>query len=212
MLEPWWQESCLPSVTFENLDSSDTGTSVASALGELETLVHGATQTVCRILYRSADEIPSVPDIQLVLDPSDAPGAVSGTTVRLGTQYLAGFGANDAIEREATGMLLFFVSHLYQHSVDQTPSWLVSGKADYIRLAAGYIDPSGRSAGGSWTDGFRTSAFFLEYVEENHPDFVYAINAKMTPDDATYSDEFFFELTGTDLPTLWNDYQTTLTP
>jgi hypothetical protein len=145
--------------------------------------------------------------IHLVLDPSASAGAVSSSTIRLETTYLGSFGSSAAIQEEARGMLHFFVAHLYQRGVDQTPSWLVSGKADFVRLSAGLLAGSSPAPGGTWTDGFRTTAFFLAHIEESHPDFVYSLNLKMAAEGAVHDDAWFEELTGTNLSALWDAYQ-----
>jgi hypothetical protein len=72
------------------------------------------------------------------------------------------------------------------------------------------LDKADRSVGGTWTDGFRRTAFFLDWLTEGDPEFVYELNQRMDPGGSGYSDEIFFELSGSELSVLWDDYQTAI--
>jgi hypothetical protein len=207
----WWEATCAPTVTFENQDSSADGAAIEAALGDPGALVQSGAQDVCRILYKSAAEVPTVDSVHLLLQATPDAGAIGGSQVRLSTTHLTNIqNEGGSATGEAAGMMRFFLSHMYMHSVDQTPGWLVSGKADFVRHSAGYLDLSDRPSGGTWTDGFRTTAFFLAYLDDLHVDFVYTLNQRMAPGEPPYSDDLFQDLTGTPLPTLWDEYQATL--
>lgn len=209
--ESWWEAACEPAVTFENQDTSADGMAIEAALGDPVVLVQDGARDACRILYRSAAEVPTVASVHLLLEASADAGAIGGDQIRLSTTHLTNIESDGgSAAGEAAGMMRFFLSHLYMHSADQTPGWLVSGKADFVRHAAGYLDLSDRPTGGTWTDGFRTTAFFLDYLDELHPDFVYTLNQRSAPGEPPYSDDLFQDLTGTPLPTLWDEYQATL--
>lgn len=204
-----WQEStCKPSVSFENLDTSETGTRAASYLPAPSQAIVEAAPLVCELLYQSADEVPRVPTLQLVFESMETPALIEGTTIRISTTHLTTIEdeGNDASE-EVIGLLYFFLSHAYLEPAEQTPSWLVSGLADYVRLKAGFIDPETQAAGGAATDGFRTTAFFLSWLNDSRAHFVLDLNARLASNQAPYSDAIFTDLTTQSLDELWAEYQ-----
>lgn len=210
-VDEFWLSACRPEVTFENLDTSESGMAVEAALGDPTEFVHAAAANVCRHLYREESEVPDVPLVVLKLEPSDGPGSIGGNEVTLGSTHLAGFDeASGALYEEAFGMSHFLLAHMYQHVPDGAPGWIISGKADFVRLRSGLVDPSDRSPGGGWTDGFQTTAFFLDWLTSSDADFVYELNQRMDPGGPGYTDEIFLDLTGTELPLLWDEYQTAI--
>ena len=62
--------------------------------------------------------------------------------------------------------------------------------------------------GGNYDDSSKTAARLLEYLTLQDPNIVYLVNQRLETDP--WSDEVFVELTGSDLPTLWANYQATL--
>lgn len=209
--DEFWLTACRPEVTFENLDTSESGMAVEAALGDPTEFMHVATANVCRHLYRAASEVPDVPHVALTLAPSNGPGSIGGDEVTLGSLHLSDFDEpSGKLYEEALGMSHFLLAHLYQHVPDGTPGWVISGKSDFVRLRSGLLDPTDRTSGGSWTDGFRRTAFFFDWLADRDPDFVYNLNQRMAPLGSGYTDELFFDLTGTELSVLWDDYQTAI--
>ena len=62
--------------------------------------------------------------------------------------------------------------------------------------------------GGNYDDSSKSAARLFEYLTSQDPDFVYRLNQRL--ETGPWSDEVFVELTGSDLATLWADYQATL--
>src|SRR5258706_16275481 len=83
---------------------------------------------------------------------------------------------------EIKGVLLLSVTNVCQHDAGgSAPMWLITGVADYTRIAAGFVDPSQRAAGGGYADGYQTTAFFFDWLNQQHPDFVYQMNRALAP-------------------------------
>lgn len=205
---PTLDESCSPAVEFTNLDLSEQGAQIESLLSSPGLLLHQAALNVCHYFYRVASEVPVVENFELTLDDFEGVGGIAGTQIRLSTRYLTEVSAAqgaEAANREARGVLHYLVAHAYQHREGSPPDWLVSGKADAARLAAGLLPADDAPLGGHWTDGSRTTAYFLAWLDVD--DSAYHLNQHSAPGSPPYDDEIFLDLTGKDLATLWEEYQ-----
>lgn len=206
----WYVSSCSPAITFENLDESEMGSQAELLIGDPHLLIQTAAQSVCLALYRAAEEVPTLERIHFVIESFDGVGDIGGEKLRLSSKHLTTFNEQSGSGRnEALGISTYLLAHLYQQVLPETPYWVVSGKADTTRLYSGLLDRNGAAAGGHFSDGSRTSAYFFAWIESKHPDFLYDLNQRMKPEAASgnYSDALFQEITGTDLSTLWDDYQ-----
>src|SRR5262249_7286397 len=97
-------------------------------------------------------------------------------------------------------------THVYQYG--DGPGWLIEGMADFVRFRAGLIPLSNRGKGGHYDDAYQTTAFFLAWIDDAHPDFGYQMNQSMTDDDKKgWTLDVFKQLAGKDVDTLWSDYQ-----
>ena len=113
---------------------------------------------------------------------------------------------------EIAGVLHFTTSLVYQNNLDNTaPGWVVTGIADFVRLRAGYIDPAERSKGGAYDGPYsQTTAFFFDYLATRNPDIVYLLNQRLLPEAGAWSDDAFVTFMGSDLDTLWEEYQASI--
>lgn len=208
----WYVSRCSPTIRFENLDTSDVGSQAELLIDDPTLLIQTAAQSVCLALYRAAEEVPKLESIHFVIESFDGVGDIAGEKLRLSSKHLTSFDEQSGNGRaEALGISIYLLAHLYQQILPETPYWVISGKADATRLHAGLLDQNGAARGGHFSDGSRTSAYFFAWIESTHPDFLYHLNQRMKPEPASgsYSDALFQEITGTDLPTLWSDYQAT---
>jgi hypothetical protein len=209
---PWVAETCTPTLTFENRDSTSQGQLFADAVPDPSALVWGATHDVCRLLFRRASEVKVIPELTLIVEDYSGIAGVSGTTLHLSTSYLQK--QSDAgvdLQQEIEGILRFTTSLVYQHDGSETaPGWLMRGIADFVRLESGFLDRDGASKGGNYDDGSQTTAYFLDYLATRRTDIVYQINLRLAPGEPAYSDDIFVALMGSDLATLWAEYQATL--
>jgi hypothetical protein len=211
-MEPWVAERCTPTLTFENRDTSSQGQLFNDAVPDPSELVWAAAHDACRLLYRSGSEVKDVSDITLIVEDYPGIAGTSGTTLRLSTSYLQSqYDSGIDLQREIAGILHFTTSLIYQHDGgDTTPGWLMTGIADFVRLESGLIERSERAPGGNYDSSSQSTAFFLDYLTMLNSDLVYQLNLRFAPGEAPYDDSVFVSLMGSDLDTLWAQYQATL--
>ncbi|HSU65904.1 MAG TPA: basic secretory protein-like protein [Tepidisphaeraceae bacterium] len=114
---------------------------------------------------------------------------------------------------EATGAAVHELVHVVQqyHS-GRNPGWLVEGVADYVRWFK--YEPASRRPRpdpnrAKYTDSYRTTAAFLNYVTETHDkDIVKELNTAMR--QGKYDDALWKSRTGKTVAELWDEYVATL--
>jgi hypothetical protein len=109
------------------------------------------------------------------------------------------------------------VVHELAHVVQQyhgrgNPGWLVEGVADYLRwfkYEPVTKRPRPNPARARYTDSYRTTAAFLEYVATHHDhEIVVRMNAAMR--EGRYVTELWSEYTGATVEELWAEYMESL--
>ena len=82
--------------------------------------------------------------------------------------------------------------------------------SDWVRLHAGLAPPHWREGrGGSWDDGYDSTAYFLDWVDKEFGrGTVRALN--LTLRERTYEDNLFKEHTGRKVSKLWKLYRESL--
>jgi hypothetical protein len=119
---------------------------------------------------------------------------------------------------EAPGAVVHELVHVVQQyhggrGRAQNPGWLVEGIADYFRWFKYEPKPTGTRPRNldtaSYTDSYRTTAGFLNYVVEKHDkQLVMKLNAAMR--EGKYSSGLWKEYTGKTADELWKEYVATL--
>lgn len=133
----------------------------------------------------------------------------SGTRIECAGKWF-----KENLEGEAVGAVVHELVHVVQqYGGRRNPGWLVEGVADYIRWFK-YEPVSQRPrpnpARAKYTDSYRVTGAFLEYVCAEHDhEFVVKINAAMR--EGRYSPELWKEYTGKSVDELWAAYMATLT-
>ena len=109
------------------------------------------------------------------------------------------------------------IVHEMVHVVQQyrhrgNPGWLLEGVADYIRFFKYEPEskrPHPNPARAKYTDSYRTTAAFLEYVAATHEhEIVVRLNEAMR--EGRYRPELWKEYTGQTTDELWDEYVATL--
>lgn len=111
------------------------------------------------------------------------------------------------IKTEFTGILFHEMTHVWQwFGNSSTPTGLIEGIADYVRLKAGYVPKHWvrPGEGDRWDRGYDVTAFFLDYCNCLRNGFVAQLNQKMKNG---YSDCYFVELLGKTPQELFSDYK-----
>jgi hypothetical protein len=125
-------------------------------------------------------------------------------------------------QNEAVGALIHEEVHVVQQyghvrGGHRDPGWLTEGIADYIRwwkfepasvrTPVRPIKRDGQPA--SYTDSYRTTAAFLEYVAKNH-DHEIVVKLNAAGRDNTYSPDLWKKYTGRSIDELWAEFAATL--
>ncbi len=222
VLEFDWSDYVPPEITYENKYSSFS--EFTDRFPNIEDTAKAIAYGVCRKLYRKWDESLKLEEIKFILD--DDPNTIgwkSGKppkiTICIGGPYLQNYMDNDVekMADEVKGIMWHEYTHGYQY--DDSPNsggeigGVVEGIADAVRYFAGYIPISMRRPGGSWTYAYKTSAFFIAWIQEEYnggdPEFLYKFNQQLANDDGK---EFSWqtaiqEILGEDVSDVWDKYQ-----
>jgi hypothetical protein len=222
VLEFDWSDFLEPDIIFQNKYTSFS--EFTQRFPSIEDTAKAIAYGVCRKLYRKWSESLKLEQITFILD--DDPNTIgwkSGhppkITICVGGPYLQNYMGND-IEKmadEVKGIMWHEYTHGYQY--DDLPNTggeipaVVEGIADAVRYFAGYIPISMRRPGGSWTYAYKTSAFFIAWIQEEYnggdPEFLYKFNQQLALDDGK---EFAWqtaiqEILGEDVSAVWDKYQ-----
>jgi hypothetical protein len=220
--DPALDAKCTPTFTLQLEDTGANAHFFTDAVPDPEPFVQEVGRSVCRILYRHADEVRDANHITLIIrDDPDYPGWKAGDvgdiTVMISTHFLAIVaGQGRSVLDEITGVLLHEMTHMYQND-DQAAGEgtyarlgnVVEGVADFVRIRAGHT-PSGATPAktGEWDDvGYTKPAFFLLWIDGRHPDFLYRLNLSMAAGDGVaWSPDAFATITGESVAALWSEY------
>ncbi len=107
------------------------------------------------------------------------------------------------------GMLAHELTHVVQAYPNGEPGWFTEGFADYTRLLYGPKEqpnwslPEKLTAEQSYTDSYRTTARFFQWLDEKHPGVLDQLHRKMQR--VEFKVEDFTELTGKFVDELWKE-------
>ena len=137
----------------------------------------------------------------------DKPGVAdtSGTRVRCAANWF-----EHNLRGEAKGAVVHEMVHVVQQYHGGNPGWLVEGIADYYRWFK-YEPPAVRPhpdlSRAKYTDSYRTTAAFLNYVSDEHDKgLVPKLNAAMR--QGKYDAALWKQFTGKTVEELWDEYVT----
>ncbi|KAM0012814.1 hypothetical protein Hdeb2414_s0047g00747871 [Helianthus debilis subsp. tardiflorus] len=156
---------------------------------------------------RNKAERANVTLVHLSIDDMDGVAYCEDDEIHVSTNYIAGYEGD--LLKEFSGVIYHEMTHVWQWSGNgSTPSGLIEGIADFVRLKAGYI-PSHwvkPGQGDKWDQGYDVTARFLDYCEglDSGFGFVAELNKKMR---YAYSVDYFVDLLGKTVDQLWSDYK-----
>ncbi|AJS58459.1 basic secretory protein-like protein [Paenibacillus sp. IHBB 10380] len=206
-----------PVIEVQNLDSAGYGSLFDQALPNAEEDILVIIRKVNEMLYNNSTESSSVKKILVTID--DVPGVawISGDselkTLGISSQYLGSFVASPtkSMREEIIGILYHELGHAYQYSgLD------VEAIADSLRYVVGYHDRYTATKGGTWQNN--GTANFIRWIEDTKKrGFIRELNATLMPYGLVdpnqvqlWKESQFQLITGTDVNTLWTQYQATL--
>jgi hypothetical protein len=83
------------------------------------------------------------------------------------------------------------------------------GVADHVLFTT--MERRVGTPGGSWMDGYDVAAYFLRWIERQHPEFVYRLN-KSAAGNRNWTPDLFRSVTGKPIDALWEDYLRAASP
>jgi len=213
------EKACTPEVELKLTDTDTTRQRLFLDVSgdDPEAFMQEIGRGVCRILYRKPEEVRDATKLTLIIEHAVGDVAWKGgdgaqIEVGISTDHLSNVkNQGRQVAMEIKGILYHEMTHMYQHDdSDQggVDGGLIEGIADSVRIRAGFT-PNGAQPdkGGNWDDGYTTTAFFLNWVEDHYPDFVYKLNLTMDERDGKkWTPEAFKTITGKTVEQLWADY------
>lgn len=214
-----------PSVDFRN-DLSPGGQKFNQLVPDVNSYIQIIAENVQKTIYHNASEVPAFSTLELHIErwENDKNGVAwkagdpPRITVNVNAYHLeriAAAGGN--VAEEVRGILFHEMTHAYQFSSGADMGVAgnlaaIEGLADTVRYLNGYIPTSFRQAGGSWTNSYKTTAFFFAWIKERKgfPDFPYCFNQQFRPGTVgwTWDGAMRSCAGGATTSALWSEYQT----
>ena len=209
---------CSPTIIYDNRDKAGSGALFDQAIPDIATTLPCITRDVCDILYRKSDEIRTITQITVLIENfdgvSETYGANGESTIHLSSKYMQQVVDSDGdLASELRGIFYYQDTNIYQFDGgDGTAnSWIVEGVANFVRHTGGFLPLSQRMVGGKYDDGGTTTGFFLVWLDQQYPDFVYELNQSLNPATTTmWSSQSFMDITGKSADDSWTAYQKSL--
>ena len=196
-----------------------TGTKMPAArypnhLPDMKSLFPIVARNVCAMLYKTPGEVPNyAKKVELRVELSDNPaGAFAGhsdtdATITLHPDI---FPASDPNVMTIVRLLYHEGTHaMQQSSYGRFGRAFNEGVADHVLFTT--MERRVGTPGGSWMDGYDVTAYFLRWIERQHPDFVYRLN-KSAAGNRSWTPELFRAVTGKPIDVLWEDYLRAASP
>ncbi|MBI3712449.1 MAG: pre-peptidase C-terminal domain-containing protein [Burkholderiales bacterium] len=210
-----------PTVDFRN-DLSPGGLKFNQLVPDVNSYIQIIAENVQKTIYHNASEVPAFSTLELHIERWETePNGVAWKAgdppriiVNVNAYHLERIAAAGGdVAEEVRGILFHEMTHAYQFSTGvDLPA--IEGLADTVRYLNGYIPTSFRHTGGSWTDSYKTTAFFFAWIKERkgYPDFPYCFNQQGRPGNSGWSwDGAMRACTGGNTTqALWNEYQSWL--
>lgn len=125
------------------------------------------SRNVCAILYDNPDQVPNH---YTYLTLQFAGTGLASTLKQSATITM---GTASTTSANMSSWLTHEVCHLYQYDLHygSTPyiTGTIEGIADYVLVEMGYHTKRPNTAGSNWYDGYDTTAFFFDYIQNRAP-------------------------------------------
>ncbi|MDR1415416.1 MAG: basic secretory family protein [Odoribacteraceae bacterium] len=223
-----WKDYDAGNIRFENRAATTPGGRVTGAIAEKDPLFFDKiARRVLAILYFSPeDSITKVRNLTIRLEDFDgvayATSDNTGNIIAMSCRWIGStfLDTRDTVKvaDEIIGVLLHEMTHVYQLEPrapggygSNAEVWAcIEGTADAVRYLAGSFAENDVGAGGSYMDGYRTTGFFLGWIQKTKdPDFLRLFNrAALHVQPWTFPAAFRYALgDSADINALWVEYQ-----
>lgn len=218
-----WSQFIYPKIDFQNQSLSGNGALYAELIPDPESLIHSVCFDVCNILFKDIDEIDVLKMISYTIEDTDGISAKGGMpphiSIFFSSRYLEikkkeGLN-NEELIAEIKGVLYHEITHGYQYSPIGAGDYqggtdffgFIEGMADYVRYVSGYGTTNDRHVGGNWKDGYKTSAFFIDWLHSKDKDFIYKLNQTAKTINPWSWELAVKEILDASVSSLWEEYQ-----
>jgi len=191
-----------------------------------EAWIHYCSELVATSLYETAEAANArmVDTITYKLKDGGAlsykAGAPPHIEIGFDLNYLISFAEKHGMEAatdEVFGILCHELTHAFQaepknaggYEKDTEFFGFIEGLADLVRLQTGGFNPARYPvAGGNFTQGYTTTAFFYLWIVKKHdPDFIRTLNRTALEWDSWSHEQLFMHLFRKSAQELWQQYQ-----
>ncbi|KAJ6815218.1 uncharacterized protein M6B38_135820 [Iris pallida] len=164
-----------------------------------------ASSFIWKTFGQAVPDRKNVALVTLAVESMDGVAYTSNNGIHVSAGYIGRYSGD--VAAEFAGVMYHEMTHVWQwNGKGATPSGLIEGIADYVRLKAGYVPGHWVKPGGGsrWDQGYDVTARFLDYCGGRRDGFVGLLNGRMKDG---YSVELFRELLGESVGQLWIDYK-----
>ncbi len=189
-----WNDYNVGTVVFKNASPDTKGAKIYNAIiPEPEKYIADQARRVLNTLYFSPeDSIPGIKQLNYTIREYDGVSAKGGQPPVVGIEYSTKWiersfahGDTTKLHFETKGVLFHELTHAYQlepqgignYGNNRTFWAFIEGMADAVRYVNGGFTLDDRPKGGFYTDGYRTTGFFLAWLAKTKdPDFLRKFN------------------------------------
>ncbi|MGL5149501.1 MAG: basic secretory protein-like protein [Clostridium sp.] len=213
-----WTAVTSPKVTY--IKENELGAKLFDELyPDATALIQELCQTVAKLLYKKPEEVPFFNKITFKIDSHEGVAYKNGASpealIVVSAKYLENFkNSGRDLATEIRGVLTHEIVHIYQFD-SGIELFILEGIADLSRYLADSIPLDARKVGGNYSDSYKTTGFFLDWLRAKNIDkydFLYELNKSASKENnGEWSiNAQFEELAGGNVLDLWNEYQAEL--
>ena len=218
-----WNSFHYPTARYVDTDSAGYGKLFTTYIPDPDTLIRSIALQDCKQLYHSPSEVPAILLITLYVDSMSGVAYTTGTgniptakeTHFSGSYlgYVISTRSRAAVIFEIEGVIAHEQTHVWQKSCDYSTKdgfSVIEGEADAVRYLTGHDYITRRQPGGTWTDGYTTTGFFIVWIQQNSgPDnnFLYDLNQYVGKNYNFSWDAACMSILNKHVQDLWNLYQ-----
>jgi hypothetical protein len=177
-----------------------------------ESFIAEACRIIDKVLYSSKQADRRSQGVTLILDDSDGLAYTSHATIHLSLGWISEHAARRDVHASAyefKGVILHELTHVLQFDGGgSAPWWFIEGLADYVRLSGGFGAKHWKreGEGGSWEDGYDTTAVFFNWLNTSlGEEVLQTMNHRL--ERKPWDGAWWAEITGRTIKQLWHTYK-----
>ncbi|MBI9071116.1 MAG: hypothetical protein JEY94_05940 [Melioribacteraceae bacterium] len=218
-----WDSFVKPELSFVNADSLGNGKYYTlyfdDPVNQIDTLI----LLVNKILYKDPSEVIDIAKIELRIEEYEGGvayttglGAANKKRIVFSSDYLSKIMQGKTkreVQDEINGVLIHEMTHVFQQACEyKNDGWsCIEGIADALRYLSGADKITRRHSGGSYTDGYTTTGFFIVWLMENKDsEFLYKLNQYAGKNYDFKWSSAAYSLLDDSIENLWTEYQDAL--